>query len=132
MPFLRKIVCLFLTLCMIFATSSTALANTTIEYDSEKAEIKLDDLREVVTYTKSLEAELTQANKSLESERAAVEDILKAQAEERQAAAEYSGTLEQELKVQRAETDRLRSSGKRKNYIIAILAAAVVTIAVTR
>lgn len=94
--------------------------------------VNIDDLRQVTIYTEAIEAENAALKTSLESERAAVADMLKAVNDERQAAQNYQAMLEAQNTALKSESDKLRRGSSRKNYIMAILGAAVLTLAVTR
>ena len=94
--------------------------------------VSIDDLRQVTIYTEAIEAENAALKTSLESERAAVADMLKAIHDERQAAQNYQAMLEAQNAALKSESDKLRRGSSQKNYIIAILGAAVLTLAVTR
>ena len=130
MPLRRflKIIAAILTLCLLFPSLSAAQENTT----GGSLTVSIDDLRQVTIYTEAIEAENAALKSSLESERAAVADMLKAVNDERQAAQNYQAILEAQNAALKSESDKMRRSSSRKNYIMAILGAAVITLAVTR
>lgn len=130
MPLKRflKIIAATLTLCLLFPSLLFAQENTT----GGSLTVSIDDLRQVTIYAEAMEAENAALKSSLESERAAVADMLKAVNDERQAAQNYQAMLEAQNTALKSESDKLRRGSSRKNYIMAILGAAVITLAVTR
>jgi len=127
---LAKIVAMTVTLSLLGANCLPAHAT---QMDSgATVQIKVDDLREVVIYTETLEAENAQMKQSLESERAAIDDLIVKQEQERQAQAEYAAALNAELQKAQADNKAVRRRGTVKNCLIVGLAGALIAVIATR
>ena len=123
--FWRLVIIAFTLLMAEIAVISCANAEDTVT-------LKVSEVKAVTVYSKALEAENAQYKQSLESERQAVTDMVKAMNEERQASMNYTSTLEAKTESLQKENAKLKRSGTIKNYAIAILSAGVIGLAIGR
>lgn len=100
--------------------------------NSATVQIKVSDLKEVVVYGEALEAENATLKQSLESERAAVADMIKTNEAERQDREQYEAALNAELQKAQDENKAVRRRGTVKNCLLVGLTGALIAVIATK